>query len=170
MIEVEYILNAIALSVLVLSSIYVFLRAVEESVFLQVVLLLVLVMGSGWYAWDAYYEEQMLKSAEIVPATVTDMRIGRGRRGGHSYGIYLAYTSPFDGTQQTDYAKLPSVKAYEETAIGDIVSLRVSIEDPSVTLLERDYPPSRIPFYFYAFASVFFISVGVVVIFIGLGD
>ena len=153
-------LRRIVIFVLIFGGFFAYLDAMFKNTFLQILTVLLIGSVCGWLVQTFYYEEQMLKSVEIVPAKVTDMKQIRKKRGTR-LTIYLIYESPFDGTIQTDDAHIRSIKAYEEIAVGDIVNLMVSIEDPSVTLLERQYPPSRVQFYTFIILSVFFIGTGV---------
>ena len=156
------ILRIIGVIVLIFGGFYLFVQGITRFAFVRFLAFVLIGGVYGWDAWDTYYyEEQMLKSAEVVPARVTNMKKTQRRRG-TSLTIYLAYTSPVDGTAQTDYANIRTFKAYEEIAIGDIVDLRVSIEDPSVTLLERYYPPGRSQFYTLMVVSIFFIGGGII--------
>ena len=163
-------LRGIGLLVVICGGFYLILLGLEKSVFVQILGCLLAGIMCGSVVWDTHYEIQMLKSTQTIPATITDMRITRGRRSSRGYRIDLVYTSPFDGTQQTDDAKL-SKKDYEQAAIGDTVNLMVSVEDPSVTLLEHHYPPSRPLLDVFAFLlSVFFIGIGILGIWVKVDD
>lgn len=157
-------LRGFGLLVLIFGGFFAFLHAMLKSAFLTNLTGLLIGLLCGWLAQNMYYQEQMLKSAEIVPATVTDMKKTRKSRS-TKLTIYLTYGSPVDGTLQSADANIPTFKAYEEIAIGDIMDLRVSIEDPSITCLEQYYPPNRPLLYTIIILGIFFISTSVMPLF-----
>lgn len=164
--QIFFLFRGIVLLMIMFGGVYLFNVAMRKSTFLQGLFFVLMEIAAGWVAYQNDYEARMLeRSAETATATITDMTIARKRRG-YSYRIDLAYTSPFDGTPQTDRSTL-SKQVYETTKIGDTVELMIATEDPSVVLQTRHYPPSRTPFYSMAFMCIFFIGVGVLLVSLG---
>ncbi len=159
-------LRGIVLLIMMFGGVYLFNLAMPKSSFLLGFFFILIGLGTLWVAYQINDEARVLdRSAETVTATITDMKIVRARCG-YSYRIYLAYTSPVDGTPQTERSTL-SKQLYETTEIGDTVELMIATEDPSIVLQTRHYPPSRTPFYGMAFMSVFFVGVGLLSMFLG---
>ena len=129
-------------------------RWIQSTVFLLMGVLLI------WMAAERTYKNHLLReSAENIRAIITRKTITRKRRG-HSYNVYLEYRLPSDGTVHTDH-KTFSRSTYQQINIGDTINLMVATEDPSVTILEQSYPPSRYPSFLLVMLIIFLFSIGI---------
>ena len=126
-----------------------------------VVNIIFLLMGSllVWSAVEISRGGRILRrSAETVPAIITDKDIYRQRRRRAAHNIYLEYRLPSSEKTYTRKTRVSS-STYQQVRVGDTINLMVATENPSIVELEQNYPPSR---------SISFILIGLSLAFFGM--
>lgn len=117
--------------------------------------------GLVWVGVWLHYENSLLReSAESVPAVITRMKVQKNRRQGDRYDIYLEYRFPAQGVRYTDRHGV-SRDTYQEVQIGDTMNLMVATANPTVTILEKHYPPRYYPPLIVIPLIIFAFSMGV---------
>lgn len=130
-----------------------------------VVNIIFLLMGSllVWSAVEISRGGRILRrSAETVPAIITDKDIYSQRRRMDAHNLYLEYRLPSSEKTYTRKTRV-SRSTYEQVRVGGTINLMVATEDPSIVELEQNYPPSRYP-------SVILIGLGLFFFVMSIGN